>query len=138
MKPSTQAVLTMLREAGETGVTTGQFIRAYQPRFSARLYELGKLGCEIDSERLDRNSFIYRLTYEPDDLERTAGTLPPLSGSALGAAGSPESVPDVQGNGTASGDDEPEGRDGARLFDFAEIDIPPSRPRLLDPDQETA
>ena len=120
MKPSAQKVLTMLRTAGNDGVTTGQFLAAYQGRFGARLFELGILGFEIDSEPVDpkqpRGPQRYRLIYEPDDL------------AVGGGAPVPPPAP------TVDRETEVPVAPGGRLFDTIDIDIPPPRPALMDPD----
>ena len=140
MKPSCKAVLDMLREAGDEGVTTGAFVRAFQPRFSARLHELTtRHGVEIDSERLDRSSFRYWITHLPDDLESSGGAEPPRPVAAVRSEAAPSSVPAPAPSpaGKAT-DDAPEGRGRGvevRLFDTIDLDIPPTRPRLLDVDE---
>lgn len=53
-----QIVLAMLKEGPKT---TADFLRAYVPRFSARLLDLKKDGIEIESKRLRASSFEYSL-----------------------------------------------------------------------------
>jgi hypothetical protein len=77
MKPSTSRVLGLLREAGDDGMSTGDFARAYCARFGARLKELRAVGCDIEAERIDAHSFRYFLRHEPDDLE--TGGVPPAA-----------------------------------------------------------
>lgn len=50
-KPQTVKTLRMLQEAGERGVTTGEFLRCYIARFSARLGELRAVGWRIRGAR---------------------------------------------------------------------------------------
>lgn len=96
MKPSTRACLDMLREAGEDGVTTGDFARAYIARFGARLNELRLMGCDIETERIGANQSRYTLTYCPPELgagggEPAPAPLPPQAADAPPAA-DPEPV----------------------------------------------
>jgi hypothetical protein len=44
-------VLSMLRNAGERGVRSDEFIRSYMPRAAARVQDLKDEGVEITSER---------------------------------------------------------------------------------------
>ena len=106
----------MLREAGEDGVTTGDFARAYIARFGARLNELRLMGCDIDTERIGANQSRYTLRFLPDDLELGGDQLAP----ATLPAPQPPSPPVAA---------EPE---ADQLFDTAEIDLIPRPP--LDPD----
>lgn len=115
MKPSTRRCLDLLIEAGDDGVTTGDFARAYLARFGARLNELRLLGCDIDTERIGANQSLYTLRFLPDDLE--------LGGDQPAPAPAPQPPP-------PSVTAEPEAE--ATLFDL------PERPALLDPDAEAA
>ena len=54
-------VLQMLQSAGEAGVTTGDFLRSYLPRFSARLWEMKKEGHSIKTEFVRTGEFRYTL-----------------------------------------------------------------------------
>ena len=56
-----ETVLKMLQEAGISGVTNGDFLREYIPRFSGRIKELRKEGYVIVTERETASSFRYRL-----------------------------------------------------------------------------
>lgn len=76
LKPSAQRVLRMLRDAGDRGVTTGEFIRAGIERFSARKLELRKAGFDIDKERLSQSAFRYFL--RPESAGLNAETASPL------------------------------------------------------------
>lgn len=53
LKPSAVKVYDLLKAAGPRGVTSGEFIRAYVERFSARILELRQLGLEIRTERIE-------------------------------------------------------------------------------------
>lgn len=117
MKPSTRACLDMLREAGEDGVTTGDFARAYIARFGARLNELRLMGCDIDTERIGANQSRYTLRFLPDDLELGGDQAP----AAL-AAPQPPSPPVAA---------EPE---ADQLFDTIDLDIPPIGSTYADPE----
>lgn len=46
-----ELVLVMLRDAGPRGVCGTTFLEAYQPRYSARIYNLKKLGWNITEKR---------------------------------------------------------------------------------------
>jgi len=59
MKPSLHKVYSMLRQAGPHGVTTGDFMRNYVERFSARLHELRRLGVTIGREKVDESQWRY-------------------------------------------------------------------------------
>ena len=118
MKPSTRACLDMLREAGEDGVTTGDFARAYIARFGARLNELRLMGCDIDTERIGANQSRYTLRFLPDDLELggdqpAPATLPAPQPPSPPVAAEPEAV---------------------QLFDTIDLDIPPIGSTYADPE----
>ncbi len=51
----------MLEQAGSEGVTTGDFLSAYLPRFSARIKELRDEGLSIETTRLKGSSSRYTL-----------------------------------------------------------------------------
>lgn len=59
-------VLYLLREAGDHGVTTSEFLQAgCGSRFGGRIFELREQGHVIEAEPLEGGpfgSFIYRLT----------------------------------------------------------------------------
>jgi hypothetical protein len=59
-------VYTMLKLAGENGVTTNDFLRAYIPRFSARIQELRDEGKDIRTRTLRRGQFVYTLHELPE------------------------------------------------------------------------
>jgi biotin operon repressor len=54
-------VRVMLEQAGGDGVTTGDFLAAYLPRFSARIKELRDEGLSIETTRLKGSSSRYTL-----------------------------------------------------------------------------
>lgn len=54
-------ILSMLENAGETGVTGSEFYAACLPRFAARIKELRDAGYRIVTERIDANHFSYKL-----------------------------------------------------------------------------
>jgi hypothetical protein len=56
-----ERVYTMLKQAGERGVTTADFLQAYTPRFSARIKELRDAGHVIETERISSSSSRYKL-----------------------------------------------------------------------------
>jgi Helix-turn-helix domain len=59
-------VLQLLREAGEHGVTTAQFLEAgCGSRFGARVQELRDAGWVIDARRVRVGSHVYVLGQEP-------------------------------------------------------------------------
>lgn len=60
---------TLLKEAGERGVTTGELLQAgVGSRYGARLLELREDGYVIESIRERAGSFRYRLLATPEDL----------------------------------------------------------------------
>lgn len=89
-------VLTMLQRGP---CTTGDFLRAYVPRFSARIQELRAEGFEIETGRVRDGEYRYRLVDEPDadlggeadDTHNVTRTNPSPTGaaSARGASGPP-------------------------------------------------
>lgn len=56
-----EKVKRMLEQAGGDGVTTGDFLSAYLPRFSARIKELRDEGLSIETTRLKGSSSRYTL-----------------------------------------------------------------------------
>ena len=56
-----QRILTMLEEAGTTGVTGNQFYAACLPRFAARIKELRDQGFDITTRRIGGNHYVYTL-----------------------------------------------------------------------------
>jgi hypothetical protein len=52
-----ELVLVMLRDAGTRGVCGTTFLKAYQPRYSARLHALRKRGWNIQRRRCDRHDW---------------------------------------------------------------------------------
>lgn len=58
-------VLQLLRQAGDSGVTTAELLRAgCGSRYGARLLELRKAGFVITSERVREGQWRYRLTHD--------------------------------------------------------------------------
>lgn len=79
-----ERVLSMLKNAGRSGVTTGEFLDAYLPRFGARIYELRRAGMLIDQERLSSSSWRYTLRGGP--VSPTSSS-PERGGGARGGMG---------------------------------------------------
>lgn len=70
MNHRARACLQMLREAGDAGVSSGDFERAHLPRYREHVDELLVThGCDIDAEMLDKAVTIYRLAFEPEGLD---------------------------------------------------------------------
>ena len=127
-----EQVLHMLEQAGERGVTTADFLRAYMPRFSARIKELRDAGHRIDTERVGPSSSRYTLrpvtqsVRAEGSVERSAA---PTRGSRVGRSNTTASQCQVVASNSGQGDQEPAGGDGsvAALPTLFEIDEP--RPR---------
>jgi hypothetical protein len=92
-------VLSLLRHAGDTGVTNAVFLDWRIPRFSARILELREEGYEIRTDTEDHSRVRYTLVSEPAEgvldagVERTtdrgaAGVLLPPQLTASDSAGS--------------------------------------------------
>jgi hypothetical protein len=82
-------VRKMLEQAGEEGVTTGDFLAAYLPRFSARIKELRDEGLSIETTRLKGSSSRYKL--HPAHISLSGeGVEPVRTGS--GILGGPETA----------------------------------------------
>ena len=80
----------LLRRAGPRGVTTGEFIDARIPRFSARIDELRDAGWVIHRARLRASSYRYTVISEP------VSVVSPAVSKALAAEG-------ARGGGDESG-----------------------------------
>jgi hypothetical protein len=63
-------VLSMLTIAGEAGVTTQEFLKAYIPRFSARINELRNEGYDIQTKSYRGTCKRYELHQAPVFPER--------------------------------------------------------------------
>lgn len=72
MKASATKVYRLLRDAGDEGVTTGQFLEAGVGRLSQRVAELRAAGHTIELERLASNRFRYRLAAPPSGATKGA------------------------------------------------------------------
>lgn len=82
-------VLSLLRHAGDTGVTNAVFLDWRIPRFSARIRELREEGFEIRTEGQNNSRVRYTLVSEPD-VERAGSSpdLPPGARRSLAPAAS--------------------------------------------------
>jgi len=119
-------ILSMLENAGETGVTGNEFYAACLPRFAARIKELRDAGYRIVTERIDANHFSYKLLsdrtvgkgdrVDAQGVEHECGSLAGLERPAQSSnvrvvsphsLGGPATTPGLvsQGNGQADGDD---------------------------------
>ena len=114
-------VLRMLENAGERGVTTGQFIDAKIPRFSARIEELRRTHL-IVRHRVTASRYRYELVGADDDSGWMVGAVDGIPGTHV-AAGT--SLPDRAANG-----------DPERFPDSAGVQ--PSSQSLFDDDGEPA
>jgi hypothetical protein len=76
-------VLSLLRHAGDSGVTNAVFLDWRIPRFSARIRELREGGFVIETEAEHSSRVRYTLMSEPD-VER-AGSSPGLPAGTRGA-----------------------------------------------------
>jgi hypothetical protein len=86
--------LSLLRHAGERGVTNSEFIDWRIFRYAARLHELREEGYEIRTQVFGSKA-VYALVSEPDGVERTASNPPDPPGNAsrgVGAASTPTSA----------------------------------------------
>jgi hypothetical protein len=113
VKPATLKVFRLLRDAQPGSVTTHQFIEAgCGSRYSARLFELRELGCEIVTKRLRQGSASYTLIYAPPGLG---------SGTASGGTAAESRGKVAVGGVGSEGIDEPSASqspaDPDRLFD---------------------
>ena len=105
-------VLRMLTDAGDRGVTTGAFLDAKVPRFSARIEELRRAGYLIVKHRVTASRFRYELVGVDDDSGWTTGAADSIPGShgAAGtsfprtetACGNPERLPNSAGGQSSS------------------------------------
>lgn len=119
-------ILSMLENAGETGVTGSEFYAACLPRFAARIKELRDAGYRIVTERIDANHFSYKLLSDrtvgkgdreiAQGAEHESGSLAGLERSAQSSnvraltshsLDGPTTTPGLvsQGNGQVDGDD---------------------------------
>ena len=118
-------ILSMLENAGETGVTGSEFYAACLPRFAARIKELRDAGYRIVTERIDANHFSYKLLsgrtvgkgdrVDAQGVEHECGSLAGLERPAQSSnvrvvsphsLGGPATTPGLvsQGNGREDGD----------------------------------
>lgn len=118
-------ILSMLENAGETGVTGNEFYAACLPRFAARIKELRDAGYRIVTERIDANHFSYKLLsdrtvgkgdrVDAQGVEHECGSLAGLERPAQSSnvrvvsphsLGGPATTPGLvsQGNGREDGD----------------------------------
>jgi hypothetical protein len=67
-KASKEKILATLREAGLRGVTNLE-LNEIAFRYGARIFELRKLGYEIDKEYVEPGVWRYTLLSEPENLE---------------------------------------------------------------------
>lgn len=81
-----EQVLAMLKQAGDRGVTTADFLGAYLPRFSARIKELRDEGHTIRTERLSQSSSRY-IFVAPDKGVTNTADQHPSAGSAVPKGG---------------------------------------------------
>jgi Helix-turn-helix domain len=124
-------VLSLLRHAGESGVTNAVFLDWRIPRFSARIKELRDEGYEIRTEGQTNSRVRYTLLSEPD-VERTASSPPDQPANAPHSAPATDVWSHVGSkSGVVSGETGPITRvsasgslDAGRLFDPPE----PKRP----------
>ena len=66
-----QIALGLLRDAGERGVTTAEFMRAgVGSRYGARIHDLRKQGAKVEGEREREGSWRYWLVKDVDEVER--------------------------------------------------------------------
>ena len=112
-----EQVLHMLKQAGERGVTTADFLQAYMPRFSARIKELRDAGHRIDTERVGPSSSRYTLRPVTQSV-RAEGSVerstPPTRGSRVsGSGGCASPILDAAANSGTGDQDDPTGGDGS-------------------------
>lgn len=127
MKPNTRKALRLLKDAGDQGITTGQFLEHGIGRFSARIAELREAGHHITSRRESNNRHRYFLkspqigaVSDVIGAEHGAdlGGPPPAQGAQ--GAQNPRTTPDQH---PAGPDPSPRVRRGDPLFSY---DHPPS------------
>ena len=116
-------VRVMLEQAGGDGVTTGDFLAAYLPRFSARIKELRDEGLSIETIRLKGSSSRYTLrrvhqacrgegVVEPHQVLGASETVP--RGSSRGQGIVPVPEPDQRAAATSGAGCGSPGSDGSR------------------------
>ena len=116
-------VRVMLEQAGGDGVTTGDFLAAYLPRFSARIKELRDEGLSIETTRLKGSSSRYTLqpVHQACPVEGARGgpvrlgaseTVP--RGSSRGQGVVPRPEPDQRAAATSGAGCGSPGSDGSR------------------------
>ena len=75
-----EKVKQMLEDAGDSGVTTQEFLQAYIPRFSARILELREQGLDIETLPYKKSCKRYVLHEKPQyKIEEVSETVSQLA-----------------------------------------------------------